>query len=448
MKKAMTKEQVAAMSPKQVHEVLGQAMLTDGYDLVCDLKKSHDIYLYDSRNEEFYLDFFSFFASLPLGFNHPKMNTAEFREKLGYVGIIKPSLSDIYTLEEAQFVETFRRVAMPEDMNNLFFISGGALAVENALKIAFDWKVRKNKCAGKGDKGTKVLHFVHAFHGRTGYTLSLTNSHDPRKTMYFPKLDWPRISTPAAKFPIADNLDAIVTAEKKAIEEIHAAIKANPDDIAALIIEPIQGEGGDNHFRPEFMQEIRKITQENEIIFVVDEVQSGMGLTGKMWAYEHYGIKPDIASIGKKSQVCGLMASDKIKEVKNSCFEESSRINSTWGGNLVDMVRAQRILEIYEEDNLVENAAKMGDYLQGELNAIADENKNLISNVRGKGLMCAFDLSSSEKRDDLVGKVYDRKMILLGCGEKTIRFRPSVIINKDGIDKGIAIIKEAIAAMV
>ena len=445
MKNALSQVEVSKITAKDVHDVLGKRILADGYGFVCDLQKSHDLYLYDSKGENFYLDFFSFFASLPIGFNHPKLTTPAFIEKLGKLAVIKPSLSDIYTVELAQFVETFARVAAPEGFPHFFFISGGALAVENALKVAFDWKFRKNMAAGKSGLGNKVIHFVRAFHGRTGYTLSITNSPDPRKTNYFPKFDdWSRITNPKVTFPLEDNLDSVLELEKLAKHEIEAAIKRYGDDIAAIIIEPIQGEGGDNHFRTEFFQYLRKIADDHEIILIFDEVQSGMGLTGKFWAYENYGVAPDIISFGKKSQVCGILASTRIDEVENNCFAESSRINSTWGGNLIDMVRAQRILEIIEEDNLVENARVMGEYLINNLYEIQKENPNIISNIRGKGLMCAFDLACAKKRDKLVDKLFEKKLIILACGDNSIRFRPSLNVTQEHIDKAMSLIREAI----
>ena len=129
----------------------------------------------------------------------------------------------------------------------------------------------------------------------------------------------------------------------------------NPDDIAALIIEPIQGEGGDNHFRKEFFHTLRRLCDEYDMMFILDEVQTGVGLTGKMWAYQHFDFEPDILAFGKKTQVCGIMVSNRVDEVKDNVFKVSSRLNSTWGGNLVDMVRCQKYLEVIKEENLVKN---------------------------------------------------------------------------------------------
>ena len=218
------------------------------------------------------------FASLSVGYNHPYV--LEQSERLKIAAINKPTNSDVYSQEMAEFVQTFKRVAQPDYLPLTFFIEGGGLAVENALKAAFDWKRRKNLAKGSSAKGEKVIHFKQCFHGRTGYTMSLTDSPDKRKTMYFPKFDWPRITNPKITFPLVDNIDHVIELENQAINEIKDAISDNPDNIASIIIEPIQGEGGDNHFRCEFMQSLRQIADENDIILIYDEVQTGVGVTG------------------------------------------------------------------------------------------------------------------------------------------------------------------------
>ncbi|HHH84548.1 MAG TPA: L-lysine 6-transaminase, partial [Firmicutes bacterium] len=302
--------------PKDVHKVIGEHMLADGFDMVYDIRKSHGSYLYDVKQEREYLDFFSFFASQPLGHNHPRMTEPGFLEHIARVAISNPSNSDIYTSEMAAFTHAVASITMPSYMKYQFFVSGGALAVENAMKTAFDWKVRKNFKKGyKEEKGLKIIHFEQAFHGRTGYTLSVTNTFDPRKTKYFPKFDWPRIPNPKLIFPLEEHLDEVKKNEEKALSMIRDLVRNDADDYAAILIEPVQGEGGDNHFRPEFMQALQGICRENDILFILDEVQSGLGITGKMWAHEHYDIQPDIISFGKKMQVCGIFAGPRIDEV-------------------------------------------------------------------------------------------------------------------------------------
>ncbi len=448
-KNFLTKEQVDNLTPADVHATIGRVMLADGFSLVVDLEKSCGMYIYDSRNQCQFLDFFSYFGSWALGHNHPKMQDEKFLKKIAHVAPQNPSNSDLYTVEMAQFIATFERVCMPEEFTHVFFIAGGGLAVENALKAAMDWKVRKNLGRDMPALGGKILHFKQAFHGRTGYTLSLTNTFDPRKTEFFTKfLDWPRVENPKCIFPLeGENLAATQAAETRAIAQIMCAIAQNPDDIAAILIEPVQAEGGDNHFRPEFFAALRRICDENEIMLIFDEVQTGVGLSGKMWTYEHTGVVPDLVAFGKKLQICGFMSTSRIDEIPENVFAVESRINSTWGGSLTDMVRAQRILEIIEEDNLVENAAKVGEYLQKRLAELAKKYPTLVSNVRGKGLLCAFDLPTCKKRDKVRGTAYSKGLIVLSCGEKSIRFRPALIASNEDVDKAVAILDSVLGTI-
>jgi L-lysine 6-transaminase len=435
------------MKPTEVHATLGKYMLADGFDLVLDLQKSKGCRIYDSKTRQYFLDGFSFFATAPLGCNHPSMTTPEFLKKIGEIAINNPTNSDVYTIEMAEFVQTFAKYAMLKDFHHLFFIAGGALAIENAVKTAFDWKIRKNIESGIGKKGRQVIHFKDAFHGRTGYTLSMTNTFNQNKTKYFTKFSWPRIDNPMIHFPLNnENLTDVEHREQHAIAQIQDAVEQNPDDIAALIIEPIQGEGGDNHFRKEFFQQLRTLCDTHEIMFIVDEVQSGVGLTGKMWAYQHFDFKPDILAFGKKTQICGIMVNDRVDEVKENVFTIPSRLNSTWGGNLVDMIRCQKYLEIIEKEHLVKNAEVQGKRLLQGLKAIEQNYREMISNARGRGLMCAFDLPTTEKRDKLQEKLYANGLLVLTCGSVTIRFRPPLNITSEEIDEALGIVEKTIKA--
>ena len=433
------------IEPENVHKTLGKYIITDGFDLVLDLKKSKGCRIYNSRTGRYMLDGFSFFASAPLGCNHPKLTTPEVIKELGELAVNKPTNSDIYTIEIAEFVDAFSKYALPEHFHHLFFVSGGALAIENGLKTAFDWKVRKNIENGKSEKlGTQVIHFKEAFHGRTGYTLSMTNTFNLNKIKYFTKFNWPRITNPKITFPLDKHLEQVQESEKQAITEIEQAISDNPDDIAALVIEPIQGEGGDNHFRKEFFLELRRLCDEHEIMFILDEVQTGVGLTGKMWAYQHFGFEPDIIAFGKKTQVCGIMAGKRVDEIKDNVFTVSSRLNSTWGGNLIDMVRCQKYLEVIEEEKLVKNAEVQGKCLKKGLEELAQRYPDKISNARCLGLMCAFDCKTPEKRDELRNKLYAKDLVVLGCGATTIRFRPPLIISSKEIDEMLQLLDETL----
>ncbi len=431
------------ITPSDVHAILGKHMLVDGYPIVLDTENSTPFILRDAAAGKEYLDFFTYFASSPFGNNHPKMLDPGFIGKLGRVAVNKVSNSDIYTVEMAELVATMDRVVIPDYLPHLFFVSGGALAVENALKVAFDWKVRKNLEAGRREKGSKIIHFRHAFHGRTGYTLSLTNTADPRKYQYFPLFDWPRIDPPALHFPVDE--DAALRNDETALAAVEQAFADNRDEIAGVLIEPIQAEGGDNHFTNRFLQGLKELCDRHEAIFILDEVQTGMGLTGVMWAHQAQDVIPDIIAFGKKTQVCGIMAGPKIDEVERNCFVESSRINSTWGGNLVDMVRFTRILEIIEEDDLVENARVVGEYLLAQLGELASEFESM-SNVRGRGLLCAFDLPDEAGRDACLNGCMDNGMLALGCGTVSLRFRPPLQTTTEHVDQGIGVLRKVLSS--
>lgn len=430
---------------ENVMDELGKHMLVDGFPFVLDLKNSHGGYFTEQRTQKNYVDFFTCFASLPIGMNHPKMYNPEFIEYLGKVSINKPSNSDIYTEVMATFVKTFWEVADLSAFKYSFFIEGGALAVENALKAAFDWKVRKNMAKGiTGELGHQIIHFREAFHGRSGYTMSLTNT-DPNKVMYYPKFTWPRITNPKLRFPLEGvNLENTIGLEAQAVKKIKAAFANNKDDIAAIIIEPIQGEGGDNHFRPEFMKMLRQLADENEALLIFDEVQTGTGITGKWWAHQHYGVSPDIMTFGKKMQVCGIVAGSRLDEVPDNVFHKSSRINSTWGGNLTDMARAARYLEIIEEENLIENAAFIGAHLHANLEELGKEYPELVSNVRGRGLFCAFDMPSGDIRKGFIDKCFEQGLMILPCGSVTVRFRPPLNLDMENMNEGLNIVKSVL----
>ncbi len=441
--------------------------------MVLDLRKSRGAYLYDAVSKRNLLDFFTFVASAPIGANHPSIwNDKAFLDKLLYAAIVNPSNSDIYSVEMAEFVETFRQLAMPKGMKYTFWIAGGALAVENAIKAAFDWKVKKNFKKGyTTEKGHQVIHFKQAFHGRSGYTLSMTNT-DPAKTDLFPKFNWPRITNPKITFPLNEqHLAEVEKLEAQAIAEIKQAFYENKDDIAAILIEPIQGEGGDNHFRPEFLKALRLLSLENDAMLIFDEVQTGLGLTGTMWAAEQVlnngnpcavgdttckslgrcvGDElclPDMIAFGKKTQVCGFMSTTRIDEIEDNVFHVPSRINSTWGGNLVDMLRSKKYIEIIEQDKLLINAKNIGAFLLTKIQLLAEEFKGTVSNPRGRGLMCAFDLPDKATRNKFISEVMKQGVIMLGCGERTVRFRPPLTLSLAEAEDGMALVRNAIKAI-
>ena len=399
------------MSNIKAIDTLKNHILVDGFHIVVDQHKSFGSYIVDLNTGKKYLDCYSQFASQPLGWGHSALIKAQ--NEMGAVGRVKLANSDMYSSTYAEFVEKFSEIT--PDFKHYFFIEGGALGVENALKAAFDWKAKKLKYIHTVDiNNLDVFHLKNAFHGRTGYTLSLTNT-TPEKTALFPKFRWTTVE------PDWEDIE----------RRVH-------EEVAAIIIEPIQGEGGDNHFPIAFFKNLRRIADERECLLIFDEVQTGMGLTGKMWAYEHFDVVPDMMCFGKKTQVCGFCSTERIDEVKHNVFNTSGRINSTWGGNIVDMVRFNYIVDAINREDLIADVHDVGSHLLWSLRSIGE-----IDNVRGRGLMIAFDLPSSELRDRTV-ELLQENMLVLKCGSRSIRLRPALTFSKEDANVACQYIKEAI----
>jgi L-lysine 6-transaminase len=438
------------IQPQNVHETLARYQLADGLPFVLDLARSHGSWLFDAVTGEQHLDFFTCFASWPIGYNHPGMSEPGFVAELTNVAGIKPSNSDLYTESMARFVEAFGSRVSPEGFDHHFWVSGGALAVENALKTAFDWKARR---LGRTDltadvNDLSILHFRQCFHGRSGYTMSLTNT-DPGKIGLFPKFDWPRVHNPFVVWDADGNVENDVAAsEARALEEIEAAYAARGDTIAGIILEPMQGEGGDNHFRPEFFRELRRIADAHDSLLIYDEVQTGFFGAGKeAWLWQQKGVAPDVVAFGKKTQVCGIYAGKRIDEVEDNVFALSGRINSTWGGNLVDMVRGRRFIEIILDDGLHENVAARGEQLVSGLRTLARE-RGAFSNVRGIGSLIAFTFDTPEQREEFLAKLLEKRVLALRAGVRSIRFRLPFVLTADEADEALGRVADCIPASV
>jgi L-lysine 6-transaminase len=430
------------ISPRAVVPSIEEHVLLDGFKIVVDLEKSHGSTLVDAATGRALLDLYGFYGSMPLGFNHPSWQEPAINAQLLAAARLKVANSDVLTSSYATFIELFHRVAGLPPLERYFFIEGGALAVENTLKAAMDWKVRRNLATGRREAGTEILHFERAFHGRSGYTLSLTNT-DPRKTDYFAKFDWPRMPAPAINFdlPEPQRTSDVVTRERAAEGRIRDLLARRAADIAAIIIEPIQGEGGDNHFRGEWLRSLRQLCDEFDVLLIFDEVQTGLGTTGRAWCCEHFDAVPDLLAFGKKAQVCGVMAGPRLDEVPENVFRCPGRINSTWGGNLTDMVRASHCLRVIAEEHLIQNAADLGTFFLAELHQLATEHP-FITAVRGRGLMLAFDLPDSETRNDFYRTMFEAGLLGIKCGERSIRFRPALDLRAEAIERAMALLRE------
>jgi 4-aminobutyrate aminotransferase len=370
--------------------------------------KGEGCYFKDADNNVF-LDFASQIASNPLGYNHP--NLLKVLKKYANTPI-KIAGQDFYTKEHLALLEELISIS-PGGMNQAFFINSGAEADEKAMKIC----IRKHG-------GVYGASFEFAFHGRTQGALSFTNS-----KVVHSKGFW---QYPSHRIPFDD------TAPGK-LEEIIKR-EGGDENLAFLIMEVMQGEGGYRIGSKKMVKGIRKVTKEHGIPLICDEVQSGMGRTGCWWAFEHYGIKPDVFTSAKALQVGAVVAN------KNMFPQDPGAISSTWGGgHIVDLALGLETIRTIKKDKLLDNCRRMGAYLVGELEKLGKENPHIV-NVRGLGLMCAFDLHTKEVRDHMHARMLERGLVTLGTGHSGIRVIPPYIVTKSEIDEAVAVISDSIEA--
>jgi L-lysine 6-transaminase len=437
------------IEPKSVHETLRRHQLADGYPFVFDLEKSHGSWLHDARTGEEYLDFFTCFASWPIGYRHPRMREDEFVRELVVAASNNPSNSDLYTVSMARFVEAFSTRVTPPGFPHHFWISGGALAVENGLKVAFDWKAQKlgRRSFDEPCDDLVVLHFEDAFHGRSGYTLSLTNT-DPVKTGWFPKFRWPRVHNPHVVYDLDGRIANDVEAEeRRCYDEIERAFAEHGRKIAAIVLEPLQSEGGDHHFRPEFFARLRQVADEREALLVFDEVQTGFFGTGAPWMWQKLGVAPDVVCFGKKAQVCGLYANRRVEDVEQHAFRRPSRINSTWGGSLADMVRSRQLIDVILSERMPENVAARGEQLVRGLRELG-KRSGAFTNVRGIGSLVAFTSPTPKARDEMLERLRHKRLLALKAGPDSVRFRMPLNVSAAEVDEALNRIEAALPAQV
>jgi 4-aminobutyrate aminotransferase len=351
-----------------------------------------------------FLDFASQIASNPLGYNHPEM--LEVVKSLSGRFPVKYAGQDFTVQQHLDAIEAVTGVS-PKGMDTAFLINSGAEAVENAIKLC----MRKRP-------GTKIgISMRRAFHGRTMGALSLTNSNQVQKKGY--------MRLPMMRLDYSDS----------APEQLERIIErdASPDEIGFVIVEHVQGEGGYYPASKKMVQGLRSITKKHGIPYVSDEVQAGAGRTGRWWAFEHYGIRPDVFAAAKALQVAAVVAGKKMFP------EEPGAISSTWGGgHVTDLALSVKTIEIIKKEKLLAKNSRLGKYMLKRLNEM-----NCVSGQRGLGLMLAFDMKDQAQRKHLIIECARNGLLLLGCGERSIRLAPPYVTTEEDADKGLEIIEKA-----
>ncbi len=362
------------------------------FDINIDFKKSKGSYVFDKRTNKPFLDLFSMFSSLPLGYNHPIFD-ASFDQKIKYISHLRMSNNLFHSEEFEDFEKKFLNISFHK---NLHFCSTGALAVEAALKCGYEYKK---------DPKAIVLGVKNSFHGINswGFITDSEISSVKNRVINYPKNNWELHS-----------LDAL-------IEELENITK----NISSVIVEPIQCTAGDVYLDVTKLKKIQDLCNKNDICFIVDEVQTGFGVTGEMWYSKMIGLNPDIVIFGKKSQICGIMVNDKYSEAIHSQYR---KLEVTFDGELIDAIRSKYILNAIEKNSLLENVKDKSKIFRNELS-------ELFENYRSIGHLVAFDFSSKKERDDFVSNSYSNKLLVNPTNERSIRIRPNLAFSDNEMDE-------------
>ena len=381
------------------------------------------------------LDVYGHIAALPLGYNHPDLLFAWKHGRFDWCAGWRPSLGVAAPPEWVDVVASLMRVA-PDGMDHVCTVTTGSEAVENALKTAFiafatrqrggpptpaDAEAVMHNAQGSANR-LKAISFSGAFHGRTHGALSATRS-KPIHKLDIPAYDWPVVEFPANQFPLSEFASQNAQLEARALEQVADCFKANPGEIAAIIVEPVQGEGGDRHASGEFFRGLRKLATDHGAFLIIDEVQTGVGATGRMWAHEAWGLQPDIMTFSKKMQLGGFYFRKELMP------DQPLRIFNTWLGDPIRGAQAEVILEVVERDNLVACTAELGQQMVEMLVALAGRFPGLLSQGRGLGTYAAIDVCDPATRSKLLDAAQRTGLEIGGSGERTIRFRPALVFG-------------------
>lgn len=408
-----------------------------------DYNKSYGNYLFDADNNRM-LDVFGQIASLPLGYNHPAIMKMLAEPATQIILANRPALGVLPPLDWAETLEeTLMRIA-PKGMTDVTTMACGSTANENAFKAAFI-KFMTDKREGRavsqeelnssmlnsapGCPDLSILSFTGAFHGRTFGCLATTRS-KPIHKLDIPHFQWPMADFPALRYPLdnAENAAYNIQEEKRCLQKVRdllVASKAFQQPIAGMIIEPIQAEGGDNHASHDFFRKLRQIAKDHGVCFIVDEVQTGGGPTGKFWAFEHWDLldPPDIVTFAKKCQIAGFFSTPEMRP------KDAYRIFNTWMGDPAKLLMLKSVIEEIESNKLLENATITGDFMYKGLKELEIKYSHLLGRVRGVGTFLALSVYNTATRDAIITQLKQRGVLVGGCGAYSIRFRPTLVFQ-------------------
>ncbi|RWS06833.1 GABA transaminase GABA-TTC1-like protein [Dinothrombium tinctorium] len=430
----------------QMIKELNALQQTGAIQLFIDFEKSFGNYICDVDGNVF-LDIYSQISSIPLGYNHPALVAAVKDSKNFSSFINRPALGVLPNKEFIEQIKSSLMLVSPNGLPEIQTMACGSCSVENALKTACIWYQTKQRDGKPPSEGIfessminqppgspklSIISFKGGFHGRTFGALSCTHS-KPIHKLDIPAFEWPIATFPLYKYPLEENERENKAIDKKCIEHIEDLIeqfnkKGVP--VAALIVEPIQGEGGDNHGSAYFFKEIRRVTSKNGIAFVCDEVQTGGGATGRFWAHEHWSLQtpPDIVTFSKKMLTGGFFYRPEFRP------DAPYRIFNTWMGDPAKMVLLSAAIEVILKEKLVEKIRETGDYLLENLKQTEKRYSHLVEKARGKGTFAAIDFKTPQLQATAIKKLHLHGIHCGGSGKQTLRIRTTLTFNKKHVD--------------
>ena len=426
---------------KKAIEDLDKVFDTRSLNMMANYQNSFGNYIADLDGNVL-LDVYAQIASIPVGYSNPTLLAAATLPEMASAIINRPALGNFPQHDWAEILRTGILKVAPKGLDQVFTAMAGSDANELAYKAAFMWKRRQERGGpdvdfsaeemssamnnkSPGSPHMSILSFTSAFHGRLFGSLSTTRS-KPVHKLDIPAFDWPQASFPHLKYPLAEHASDNVAEEARCLAETEDLIKNFHHPVAAVVIEPVQSEGGDNHASPTFFKGLREITRRHEVMFIVDEVQTGVGATGKFWAHDHWNLAdpPDMVTFSKKAQTAGYyFANPDLRPNK------PYRQFNTWMGDPARAILFRAIIQEIERLNLVESTAQVGEYLYSGLDRLAERYPNEIQSLRGKG-QGTFIAWDSPRRDDFLKRAKGLGVNIGGSGEKAVRLRPMLVFQK------------------
>ncbi|KAK3375091.1 aminotransferase class-III-domain-containing protein [Podospora didyma] len=452
------KTQIPGPKAKAQIAELDEVFDTRSLNMLTDYEKSSGNYIADPDGNVL-LDVYAQIASIPIGYNNPVLRKAAQGDEMINGLINRPALGNFPPNDWANVLKTGILKVAPKGLNQVFTAMAGSDANETAYKAAFMWR-RQHERGGHhvefteaemasamrnelpaGSSELSIMSFKTAFHGRLFGSLSTTRS-KPIHKLDIPAFDWPQATFPLLKYPLDQHAEENAAAEAASLKEVEDIILNYRVPPCAVVVEPIQSEGGDNHASPAFFQGLRALTRKHNVLLIVDEVQTGVGATGKFWAHEHWNLQdpPDMVTFSKKAQTAGYyFGSPELRPNK------PYRQFNTWMGDPARALLFRAIVGEIERLDLVNNTARVGDYLYGKLEALAQKYPGQFENLRGKGMgtFIAFD---SPRRDEFLARAKGFGVNIGGSGQSAVRLRPMLIFEEKHADILLAALEKIVTS--